>query len=404
MSNCVHAEECCNTEDVPYEFTTSVYSGILDSSVQPLQLQCVTTNCTWPLIRTLAMCGDCVDMPVQLAGPCESSGCSFTVAAQADPITTGIDRTGNDTYKAIYGTAFYSLASSPSVKEQPVDRVFRLSKEDLQYTDQSERFQISPMTTLSLFGVPPRDDDFKLDEMISKQCKLSFCIQSHETAITNGQQSQHISTEPQHLTWNSMNNVGSLDLDTYTNSSFTVDIVTWYMMQEYLASQLNGSIEITLRETGLANSAPVWHRESTGTAFMMNIWNATEEASSFIDSLATSITNYLRSTGPPANDTLGEGSAFELGVSVNWYWLVLPAVLTGLSITLLAATMTRTRHSDAPPWKISLLQPMLIEMDESVRNACQGKMTKHHAVEKAVGDSRVELVENSQQEWRFKVV
>ncbi|GAB7332420.1 hypothetical protein MBLNU13_g04229t1 [Cladosporium sp. NU13] len=136
----------------------------------------------------------------------------------------------------------------------------------------------------------------------------------------------------------------------------------------------------------------------------MNIWNATEEASSFIDSLATSLTNYLRSTGPSANDTSGRGSAFELGVSVNWYWLALPAVLTGLSITLLAVTMTRTRHSDAPPWKISLLQPMLIEMDESVRNACQGQMNKHHAVKKAVGDSKVELVESSQQEWRFKAV
>jgi hypothetical protein len=129
-----------------------------------------------------------------------------------------------DTYKAIYGTAFYSLARSLSVKEQPVDRGFRLSKDELQYTDQGKRLQISPMTTLSLVGVPPRDGEFRLVEMISKQCEPSFCIQSHETTITNGQQSQHIWTEPQHLTWNSASNVGSLDLDAYTNSSFTIDI------------------------------------------------------------------------------------------------------------------------------------------------------------------------------------
>lgn len=121
------------------------------------------------------------------------------------------------------------------------------------------------------------------------------------------------------------------------------------------------------------------------------IWNGTVDADAWMNNIATSMTNSIRTTNITHRDEFN-GTGYELSVRVRWQWIILPAFLVLSSIMSMVAVMVRTARSPVQSWKGSPLTMLLFDMDSEVRDAANGRLDDCMGVEKAVGRQTVRLV------------
>jgi len=238
-------------------------------------------------------------------------------------------------------------------------------------------------------------------DMIASSCELRFCAQTFEehtsVSVTSERETPRRPTvEPQRFAWN-VNEadgiVGIFTLDSDPAEHFSFDRNSRLALQYSLSTQLSGTHRIV-------QSTPSWYSEDEGGDFIKNIWKSAMDPDVFIDNLAGSITDYLRTANASHDDSLN-GVAYEFGVTVRWEWIILPAALTFLSAVLLTAAIVETRRSGIAPWKCSLLRLALFEVQEPVQEACEGRIDVYNGFEDAVGDWKVRL---RLQEGRWKFV
>jgi hypothetical protein len=82
-----------------------------------------------------------------------------------------------------------------------------------------------------------------------------------------------------------------------------------------------------------------------------------------------------------------------LAVQVRWEWLAFPAALVLMSIVFLVMVMIRTAHSPIQSWKGSPLTLLLFDIDDDTRKLAYDKVNIHHGVRRAMGKTRVKLVQ-----------
>ncbi len=104
------------------------------------------------------------------------------------------------------------------------------------------------------------------------------------------------------------------------------------------------------------------------------------------------MSNVVR-TGAPQSDTIYDGTGYQLGIKVRWWWLSLPGATVASSILLLIIVMVRTSRSDISAWKGSPLTFLLFEVDNDIRRAVTnaGWTGIASGIEKSVGRRRVAL-------------
>jgi hypothetical protein len=86
----------------------AVYNGFLEGGIAPLQASCPTGNCTFPVTPTVAVCGECHDVPY--TSSCNATNCQFklstgTVVEIANWFSGEVD----------YGVGFQVVSRTPSV-------------------------------------------------------------------------------------------------------------------------------------------------------------------------------------------------------------------------------------------------------------------------------------------------
>jgi hypothetical protein len=112
----------------------------------------------------------------------------------------------------------------------------------------------------------------------------------------------------------------------------------------------------------------------------------------------TNVVRQANQTNRPESDGVG----YELGVSVRWPWIALPAALVFASLALLAVVMIRTAMSTVAPWKGSPLTLLLFDISPETKAATYGQARKYRGFQRAVGNRTVRLREEPGRSWTFQ--
>lgn len=249
------------------------------------------------------------------------------------------------------------------------------------------------LINLDLFGLP-----YAAGELTSPKPAYHRlpCIQYYETSVRGGQHHQEIAatnsnasvkfsgTSNAHLTLGPVDVrvrslSGSLSSQVYFSGTASAVSAT----EAFLSEALIGEVNVSNTDTGTYTND-----------FLRGIWNGTSDANAWIQSVATSMTNVMRSNDQSERPE-DDGSQYELAVRVRWLWIILPASLVSSSVLFMAVAMVRTAHITVRSWKGSPLTLSLFDLDLAVRDAAYERIEGSNGVEEAVGGQPVRLLEKA---------
>lgn len=366
----------------------ALYNGVIGGDVQPIAPICPSGNCTWPTTPSLAVCGECHEEEFMVAG-CYNRTTTFEggngpreFISPGDMFCNYSLASGNfaeiwnaEKYTAIlagsmgYPTGFYSLLTSHEADRDP-------------YRDYLIHFD--------LFGLPYAAGELPSPKPKSHQCSLWTCVQYYEATVQGGQTEQKIVAtndngslapvvgEGAHFTFGPVD-VGAGALSSQVNYTGTSEALS--AMKSFVHDALIGVANVSSTDTG-----------AYANDFLRGIWNGTSDTDAWIQSVATSMTNVVRSNDQSERPEYN-GSQYELAVRVRWLWIILPASLVFSSVLFMVVVMVRTAHSPVRSWKGSPLTLLLFDLDLAVRDAAYERIEDSNGVEEAVGGQTVRLVE-----------
>jgi hypothetical protein len=132
------------------------------------------------------------------------------------------------------------------------------------------------------------------------------------------------------------------------------------------------------------------------------VWRASSDLDPWIKRLALSMTNAFRTSSAAPSHPFYDGTSYQLGVSIRWQWITLPAALVLLSVLFLVVVMVQTARSPVAAWKGSPLATLFFDVEQEMRQNVVGQMDKYMGIEKAVGNVRVRLERRPGARWTFK--
>jgi hypothetical protein len=169
------------------------------------------------------------------------------------------------------------------------------------------------------------------------------------------------------------------EIGSNNHTRYTVDLWAHLALQQYIYRAMQGTV--------------YWSASQPfSNDLVRGIWNGTSDPDVWINNVATSLTNVVRSTNASSRPQY-DGTVLGLAVQVRWEWLAFPAALVLMSIVFLVMVMIRTAHSPIQSWKGSPLTLLLFDIDDDTRKLAYDKVNIHHGVRRAMGKTRVKLVE-----------
>jgi hypothetical protein len=137
------------------------------------------------------------------------------------------------------------------------------------------------------------------------------------------------------------------------------------------------------------------------TRLMMNPWLLPNNVTKHLESLATAMTNVIRSDPSSRENIIGDVFIAETYLVVHWAWLAFPLIMLGLSIVFLGATIIKTSRSTRDAigvWKTSAMAVLLYSLPKDVRHDVPSSSTWHRTPKDDSKHVRIRLVPD--QGWR----
>ena len=241
---------------------------------------------------------------------------------------------------------------------------------------------------------------------VASECALWMCVQSFDTRQTNANQSQAVTRSFSQIDPRTRSadelidnylmtfNISFLDLPPEMNPplshNFGVYAKAYDALCQYFETLFTGNITLT-----------EWVQVYTSD-FVQGIWAASADLDTWIQTVATSMTNVIRTFGEAEPAIEYNGTGYQLGYDVRWAWIVLPAILVGMSLLILVSIMVKTARSPVPAWKGSPLALLFMNVDGGLREGAMAQMEQYHGVEKAIGNSQAVLSRDMNGDWGFK--
>jgi hypothetical protein len=132
------------------------------------------------------------------------------------------------------------------------------------------------------------------------------------------------------------------------------------------------------------------------------IWSASANLDPWIQRVALSMTNALRNSSGLPSHALYNGTGYQLGISVRWPWIALPAAMVVLSLIFLAMVMVQTARSPVASWKGSPLAILFFDVDQEMKRSVLGHTDRFNGIKDTVSDARVVLRGQPGGIWTFK--
>jgi hypothetical protein len=391
--------------DPPFELVSAMYSGVLVEEVQPLQANCSSGNCTWPSTSSLGVCGGCTAStygepecaPVECDGsdcPWYPSLCNYTLPSGfiAQLTDFGPDRTvpNSPLYQVLN---FRTVSGSGAVYNRSLgDRIYLMN--------------------LEIFGLPygfilSPDEEPPLSNI---ERALWFCVHAYDTHINSTIQRVNMTMAEDKITTTLVpdndENTNQLyrflplsaSLDHPDETGFTVNSGAAQVIADYLHRSLDGHMT-----TDYDVATNVETDQDFTSDLIRGIRRASQDSDAWINSLATSMSNVVRSSNMTSRDQYN-GTSYKLAVVVRWQWLAFPTALVLCSIGFLITIMVTTSCQEgAEVWKDSPLAILLLSAIKPNDKKSALDMVDAHgcrAAQKDLSDKQVVIRNNNEEELR----
>lgn len=235
---------------------------------------------------------------------------------------------------------------------------------------------------------------------VAAECALWLCVQSFRSRQDNSQKSQVVTTSFSSIhrrTTDPVAEISFLDIPAEMNpppdQKFGIDGLASKALSDYLLTLFNG-------EVILGPGA-----QQYTTDLVQAVWNASSDLNSWMQTVATSMTNVIRTydTSTQSNSNhMYNGTGYRLGYDVRWRWITIPALLVGSSVLILITIMIKTARSPVHAWKGSPLALLFINADHGLRDRAAGQMDHPSGIKNAIGKNLVVVGQNDDGRWRVK--
>lgn len=347
----------------------ATYNGILAEDIAPAIASCSTGNCTWPLTPSLAVCGECHHVSYRTS--CNATICNYTLPSGTEAT---ILRNPFDAYSSL---GFLTRSREPD------------------YNGTSKRLNLAQF---DVFGAPydTYASQWTNGPITAAECAIWYCIHAYHVESHAGQQTQQIRgtfDQINHLLPSGGGFSGSdlfyfdalpPSLNPAEGANYSVGIFATMALQEFLSPLFDGNVTLNLES------------QSPSSDFVEAVWNGTANLDAWINNLAISMTNVVR-TSTPVSDDIYNGTAFQQGIKVRWIWLILPCTMVATSSTILVVVMVKSARSNVEVWKGSPLTFLFSEVDPLLKEQVgASQLGTVKGIERAVGKRRAVL------EWTDK--
>ncbi|GME55774.1 hypothetical protein GTA08_BOTSDO13905 [Neofusicoccum parvum] len=350
------AQSWNNSEEVLYSTTMrkAIYGGLLDFET-PVDFGCLTGNCTWDAFASLGVCSSCEDLSDAVTPTCSSSsnegsegnstcseltytfaGYNLTLVLQngsfvapqevGTPAAAGANDTDSKLYtlvKSVVGPAHPGGLKDPRMFE----------------------FAVAQLLVDSTTGLTWDSEDLQSPQWNITACAVSWCAKVYEDVeVKNGALSN---TTPTNLNLTAVSNstcwtdttcqefapTNTSALPANANTTFYVGIDNSSLsIRNLMKFDYNVSVGANATDDALVTGA-----YNLATTMM---WNTNISAS--FAHIATSMTNFVRASGPAAQRVAGTASLLQTFVVVEWAWFALPAAVVAAGALLLVAVVVLT--------------------------------------------------------------
>ncbi|KAI0545534.1 hypothetical protein F4679DRAFT_576071 [Xylaria curta] len=330
----------------------AIYDGIIAAAVSDVPVSCETSNCTWPIFPSLAVCGACTESPFTTS--CDSEkGCSYSMPS---------------------GTSIYSPPGAP------FEHYFTVGP-----SNGSSIFpNASSKAIISIFDImssakTPRDNVVQ-----ASTCGLWFCLRSYNVTVTNGLVARSVTKE-----WSKSDFVpkSSALHDEYVFLDIPPDMNAKQHTRYSVPSDSLRTLRSFMDRLTLGNASQVAGALTYDSDWIQAIEAATGNLSGWISRLALSLTNEIQLTGTvrPGGNSEYSGTAYVMAphVEVNWYWVAYPISLMIFAFLYLMQTM------------------LFCHVSKTIHAQVLDGMDLPEGLNYRVGRTEVELIRKDNGEWVF---
>lgn len=354
---------------LPFPDRVAIWNGLLSDEIVPISANCPTGNCTWPITPSLAVCAEC--SPSSYERRCDSIFCNYTLPSGSQ---VTLENPGED-----YEQGGFAVLKSNGAK-------YNASLQDKLY-----------IANFDVVGWPflesPRSASTQ--SVTASECALWMCIQAYNVSTRSNRQSQTIVQTISSLnttlqTFSSINATRSYeDYYNYTFPKLSAEMNampnTNFTVAFWGAETYRSTLDI-FNGTGTMGFSSIIQSDPIDA-----VWRASSNLDPWIKRLALSMTNALRNGSAAPSHSFYDGTGYQLGVSIRWQWIILPAALVLLSILFLVVVMVQTARSPVAAWKGSPLAILFFNVEQEMRWNVIGQTDKYMGIENAVGNVRVRL-------------
>jgi hypothetical protein len=348
----------------------AIYSGIIATEIEPLPVSCGAANCTWPTTPSLAVCGECTS--VYLTGGCDAGTkvCNYTTPS-GNSASIPSDEGGHGVFK---------VAPSKGSHNE-------INKTNRAYISIFDVLQVSRFS-----GEP--------DATWAYECSLSFCVQAFSIIVEGGRQKQKIignwtDTRVEYPSSSHSTEYVFEDIPSQFNvkngTQFIVEEIAMIALRNFVTPLLSGTVNSDVLALDYSSD------------WIEAMWNATSNLSSWISTLALSMSNEVRLQGHGDADYAGYATLMTPFVHVRWFWMFYFATLIMGSIYYLCMIMTQAARDGVSAWKGDSLPMLFCQIDRGIHGKVKNGMDVPGGLEDRVGQTEVSLERDaSTGEWIFR--
>ena len=282
----------------PLLLKAAAYNGILTNNGQSQASSCATGNCSWPITPSVAICGGCVETKFSMS--CNSTICAYHLPSGKTANLTNL------TTLAGMGTGF-QVFQSPGF-------YFDSTQADKLYLSNFEAVGMPAGTPLGIYSWQNKSDR-------AYECALWACVQAFETWQINSKQTQVV-----RRTWNKVDNSSLfIDNNLYSNITFVdlpeemnVPSGANFSFESMAAGALMQFFELIFDGNISVNQGT----QISSSDVVQALYNATGDLDTWMQNVASSLTNVVRSFDPAPRRAVLDGIGYQLEYDVRWPWII----------------------------------------------------------------------------------
>lgn len=363
------------------------------SNVEPgfgLGTTCSTGTCLFDVFSSLAACSQCDELDEVIDTDCSSGTCVYRYTSNNTLSESATLRTGN-----VLNTT----------NNEPIYTTLNVSST----TGLGDDFGVFNYISLfTNYTSSPTSNNINLasGNTSATRCHISLCVKTFNASILNGTYQETVLNQTLLSSANLTLNGTIMELpiplgNLPANATLFISPGSLEILGRSIQTFYSGAVVIAPGQgDGAINTSML---SSYGFGYTSNSLqglfnNNTVNLTSAAENTATTITNILRSQGPPEDLLYGKAYLTQSYLRVNWAWIIYPAGLEFLVAVFLAATILKTRNSGVQnTWKSSPLALLFHGLEGSegaLRNMNElGKLSEMGAMS---GKVRVKLKRTEQ--------